>query len=438
MKPKTKIQFEVVRLSKNLAPITEKQIAWAYDHCIDHIGRISKKGITCLDCFHTWNYKPILLAKLDGCHCPNCERKLKVNETRRRVFKDAAYFAITTTYKGFQLSRYFDVKAKFQSNKPAEYSCHEIAQRWISNKGKGVTLSVSRYSCFGCSSEWRWWEDMEIRHNCHQSSLIVPYKTYPAVRYLPEIKRNGFKGNYHGIKQFDFFCLILENNQAETLLKCGEVEWLKIASYDSKAITRCWPAIRIALRHKRNIKEKNFWLDYIDLLLYFKKDIRNPKVIFPADIRKEHDRLVKKKRKIQDAEALEVKKKKAIEQEEAYKKSKGKYFGIAFSDGLISIRVLSSVREIVEEGDALNHCVYTNNYHMKADSLLLSASLNGKRLETIEVDLKQLKVVQCRGAYNKNTEYHNQILELVNKNLNQIRTNGRKKKQKQNTYSQSA
>lgn len=204
-------------------------------------------------------------------------------------------------------------------------------------------------------------------------------------------------------------------------MKCGEVEWLNIANRDTKAITRCWPAMRIALRYKKNIKEKNLWLDYIDLLLYFNKDIRNPQVIFPPDIRKEHDRLVKKKRKVQQAEALEIKKKKAVEQEEAYKKSKGKYFGLEFSDGTILIRVLSSVCEIVEEGDALNHCVYTNNYHMKADSLLLSASLNGKRLETIEVDIRQRKVVQCRGAYNKNTEYHDRIIDLVNKNIHLIR-----------------
>lgn len=37
MKPKTKIQKEVARLSATLRPITATQERWAYRHCIEHI-----------------------------------------------------------------------------------------------------------------------------------------------------------------------------------------------------------------------------------------------------------------------------------------------------------------------------------------------------------------------------------------------------------------
>lgn len=51
MKPKTKIQKEVARLSANLRPISATQIDWAYRHCVEHIGYRTKKGnITCSDC----------------------------------------------------------------------------------------------------------------------------------------------------------------------------------------------------------------------------------------------------------------------------------------------------------------------------------------------------------------------------------------------------
>ncbi len=421
MKPKTKFDFEVVRLKASLPPVTGKQIEWAYSHCIDHIGHVSKKGITCLDCFHTWDEKPLLLAKLDGCICPGCGRKLKVDETRRRVFKDRAYYGITTTHKGFQVYRIFDVKAKLQSNKHAEYSCHEIVQRWMSNNGKYIILSVSRYSCFGYDSEWHWWEDMEIRNQYTPASTIVPYKTYPAVRYIPEIKRNGYKGNFHGMNPLDFFSLILSSNESETLLKCGEIEWFKFFSNDTKSLKKCWPALRMVLRHKLKIKDKNLWKDYIGLLIHFGKDIRNPKVICPDDLHKEHDRYVRKKR-TQDAILAREKRLKKIAEEEAdYAKLKGKYFGIEFTDGIIQVRVLSSVQEVMEEGDSLHHCIYTNNYYKKAESLLLSALINGERLETIEVDIRQKRVVQCRGKYNQNTEYHDRIISLVNKNMHLIR-----------------
>lgn len=429
MIPKTKIQIEVAKLNKELPAITEKQTKWAYDQCIEHIGRVSKKGITCLDCFHTWDEKPILLAKLDGTKCPNCGRKLKVNDSNKRVFKDSAYAGITTTYKGFQVLRLFTVDAKFFSNKAPEYSCHEVVQHWISVSGQKVVLSVPRSGIFCFSDIWRWWEGMEVRKNDHPYST-KPYKVYPGVKYLPEIKRNGFKNEYHGLHPSNFFSLILGNNVAETLLKIGNIEWFKYLANDQKRITKCWPAIKIAFRHKYEIKDRSLWLDYIDLLIYFKKDIRNPKVILPADLHLEHNRLVAKKREIQRKMDLEKKKKQAIKEEGEYQKSKGRYFGIVFSDNLINVQVLSSVQEIVEEGDYMHHCVYSNSYHKK-NSLILSATINGSRVETIEVSLSSFSVVQSRGKLNNITEYHDRIIQLVEKNMNIIR---KKSSSKNNTH----
>ena len=65
--------------------------------------------------------------------------------------------------------------------------------------------------------------------------------------------------------------------------------------------------------------------------------------------------------------------------------------------------------------------MFSNEYYLKEDSLILSATIEGKRIETIEVSLKTLKVVQSRGVCNKNTEYHEQIVNLVNANSRLIR-----------------
>ena len=65
-------------------------------------------------------------------------------------------------------------------------------------------------------------------------------------------------------------------------------------------------------------------------------------------------------------------------------------------------------------------CVFSNSYYLKENSLILSATIEGKRIETIEVSLKTLKVVQSRGVCNKNTEYHEQIINLVNQNMGMI------------------
>ena len=85
------------------------------------------------------------------------------------------------------------------------------------------------------------------------------------------------------------------------------------------------------------------------------------------------------------------------------------------------MRVLESVQEHLEEGVSMHHCVLSNEYYLKEDSFILSATIEGKRIETIEVSLQTLEVVQSRGVCNKNTEYHNQIVSLVNANKRLIR-----------------
>ena len=82
---------------------------------------------------------------------------------------------------------------------------------------------------------------------------------------------------------------------------------------------------------------------------------------------------------------------------------------------------MESVQEHLEEGVSMHHCVFDNAYYLKENSLILSATIEGKRIETIEVNLDTLKVVQSRCVCNKNTEYHEQIVSLVNANRKLIR-----------------
>ena len=63
----------------------------------------------------------------------------------------------------------------------------------------------------------------------------------------------------------------------------------------------------------------------------------------------------------------------------------------------------------------MHHCV--GSYHSKADSLILSAMVDGRKTETVEVSISQLRVIQCRGACNNVTPYHEQIVNLVNSNM---------------------
>ncbi len=144
----------------------------------------------------------------------------------------------------------------------------------------------------------------------------------------------------------------------------------------------------------------------------------------PKNLNKAHDNYVAKRNK----EIAEEEKKRQLEKllkqkkfEEEFIKLKSKFFDLNLSDGKVTIVVLKSLEDFKQEGDAMKHCVFTNEYIKKKDSLILSARIGDKRIETIELNLKTLQVVQSRGICNQNTEYHDRIISLVNKNINLIR-----------------
>jgi len=241
---------------------------------------------------------------------------------------------------------------------------------------------------------------------------IFTGEVYPRLKLIPEIKRTGFNKAFYGQKPLDMFRTLLTDSRAETLLKTGQTALLeRIMDMGWKKIDNYWQSIRICIRNGYKINDATLWCDYIDNLRFFGKDLYNAKYVCPTDLKAEHDRYMLKKAKADAQAELE----KQLEKEAEFRAIKAKFFGLIFSDGRISVRVLESVQEIVAEGQAMHHCV--GGYSTKEDSLILSATIDGKRIETVEVSISKLKVIQCRGLCNKNSEHHNQILSLVNNNM---------------------
>ena len=423
MKPKNKFQQQVLELSKRLPKITEPQQRWAFKHCFDHIGKRYADGkITCLECGHSWkeDNSPLSDTVL-GCECPNCKTQLKMDATRQRVFKDVEYFGIITTCGGFQVVRYFHISVYRKAGEQARYSCSEVVQRWLSPNGKEAIIARLRGMSIIYYDLWNFGSLLEIRPY-HRAHDIDPIHFYPRQRVISEISRNGFCGEYHGLHPLALFRTILSSNKAETLLKAGQYELLKyFVRSGSRNIDTYWNSIRIVLRHGYTIEDSSVWCDYIDQLNFFGKDSNSPKYVCPDNLHHQHDLYIKKRRAYNEHQELEKKHQKAREDEAKFKELKAKFFGIAFTDGTIQVRVLESVDEYMEEGKAMHHCVFDGSYFLRADSLVLSATIDGKRIETVEISLKTLKVVQSRGVCNKSTEHHERIVKLVNKNKNLIR-----------------
>ena len=69
----------------------------------------------------------------------------------------------------------------------------------------------------------------------------------------------------------------------------------------------------------------------------------------------------------------------------------------------------------------MHHCVYSNNYYSKKDTCIISARSKGKRLATIELNLKSMKIMQCRGVCNAKPERDEEIRLLLQNNLSIFR-----------------
>ena len=421
MQPKTKLQHEIVGLYKKLPKITNQQKAWAYDHCLKHKGYKTKNGnIVCLDCGHSFQHDATdLYLSIEGYDCPKCGKHLEITVTRKLKDDQGAYFCIITAINGYQVVRYFDINVYYYKGKPASRSCFEIVQHWITPKGKHEVIARL---CGGIHFRTANWSGaMELRNRNNDNYRLVPCKIYPRMKLIPEIKRNGFKDNYHGLTPQTFFRLILGHPKAETLLKAGQYELLKSYENYIDSIVEKWKSIKICIRNGYYIKDVSMWFDLLLLLSFFNKDIENTKYICPKNLKRDHDKLSDKRQRILEIEREKERKEKAAADEMAFRELKGKFFDIELIDDEIKVIVLKSPVDYIDEGKALHHCVGTASYWNRKDSLVLSARINDKPIETIEVNIHNFSIAQCRGVCNKNTEYHNRILELVNRNMKVIR-----------------
>lgn len=202
-------------------------------------------------------------------------------------------------------------------------------------------------------------------------------------------------------------------------MKSGNIEHLRYFLSKPQALDRCWNSYKIAMRNKYAITDLSLWCDLIQMLEKLGKDIRNPHFICPTDLKAAHDRCMEKRQAQLERERERLED--MAKEKDEYIRKKAAFLNLVLTDGLIIIKVLQSIDEFYEEGKAMHHCVYTNAYYNDENSLILSARIDGQRIETVEVDLRTLKVVQSRGVCNSNTEYHDRIIKLVEDNAEQIR-----------------
>lgn len=422
MKPRTKLQFRVVGLSSQLPDIESMMAEWANNDCLDHIGYATKSRVVCMECGGRFSTE---LVKRKRAVCPHCGASLKIEWSRKRTNKQFIRIGKADICEEFQVIRCFELYAYYREGREPHYFIREVLQHWIKDDGKREVMALTRNT--GCSG---WCGNLEIRNKTVGSYYSIGDndvycdKYHPDSVFKPQYTRMGIDYRFHGLSFLDAINIIPANPKLETLLKARRYDLLGYWHRERYKINDYWPSIKICLRNKYKIKDVPMWFDYLNLLTRYHKDLHNAYYVCPANLKKAHDLYVAKKkrddekaRKPRDMQRLLELKKYA----EDYIKEKSKFFDLKLSDGKIVVIPLKSLEEFQQEGEIMHHCVFSNEYFKKKDSLILSARIGKKHIETVEVNLKTFSIVQSRGVCNKNTEYHDSIVKLVNNNMNLIR-----------------
>ncbi|UYW01775.1 PcfJ domain-containing protein [Flavobacterium agricola] len=416
MKPRTKLQHKLVEYSNWLTPGVEKKILqYAYSNCNSKYGFSTGKTYWCGLCGDTHSAKEIVSNEVT---CISCDSELHIIETKKRKFYESYYIAFAEDMFEYQVIRYFYVTTNYRKGESWKTNVLECIQQFHTNhdfyligrltQGHGDPL----------------YGQMEFRNPSYYSQFAYnpwPSAYHPDSTFLPEYQKKGCVGDFGNVRFYDLKKhLNWDCPKTETLLKAKATELLKVALRDSNKIARYWDTVKICLRNNYQPHDGGMYIDYVELLERFGKDLRNSKYVCPANLKEEHDRYVKKAKLHQKKIDLKNQiRQKAID-DEAYQKAKSIYFDLIFRSNNLVIEPLKSIDDFIKESEVHKHCVYSNKYYNKQNSLILSAKVNNQRVETIEIDIEQLEVIQSRGLQNQASKFNKQILELLNNNLHQI------------------
>lgn len=372
--------------------------------------------------------------------CPCCGSKLSIKRSPNKYHsQEKYYFSTVEVIEDWQVIRTYlckrDVNKRIMFldvemvDPKSLFWIHEVFQWWIKPGFAPIVLS---YGVSGMSyyyDQWNFSSKFKIRKS--ELQHYVGSHVGSGAKLHPIAKRNGLTRLFNDYSVINQIRFVFDNPCAEILLKAGANTLFTELMTRDDMVRRYWPSIRVALRHGYNPRDARTWLDYINLLFLHDKDIHNPHYICPADLNKAHKaemtveeriRLQKeaeRERKRLDKLAAQLSQDSKLNVE--YVKRMGKMLGVVVKVDDIELRPLQSIREFYEEGKELSHCVFVNKYYSQKNSLILSAKVKGQRTETVEINMLNWKIIQCRAKHNGRSKYHDAIVKVVEDNMNAFR-----------------
>lgn len=432
MKPKNKEQARLLEIVQLFPDLTEKQVEYAKKNCFSNTAIESRGRIVCTQCGHKW--KPKDADKVEEVVCPHCKRRLSVTH-HKAAYEEWSYLLITKQIDDYQAFRFIRFRKKTTPNQIYHWY-HDVGTAFMDMKGNITEFTLSRFTMGYIVDAWSFDSNIELRGT---QTLLRLYNDAMICKSVhPILKRNGWNGKLY---EKDALCVtkkLLSDPKFESLWKIGQFgicNYMLRHYYRKKNEWAIERIIKLANRHGKIFKTLHEWLDrldYVDDLIELGKDISNPKILFPENFQEEKMRINDKVHQKREREERERKAKQEMEEAERERKKKEwlqnyklKFNGLSITSNGLVVTPLITKQDFENEYKELRHCI--RSYYGKIDSLLVSISYENKKMETAEINLKDYSIIQCRGKFNKPSEKHNEIMQMLESNMRIVKAYNKRK-----------
>lgn len=446
MKPRSRVERRFCDLANTMQPYSGESdvIEWAKCNVFKKESYYLKhrwsSEIWCQCCGHREPCQEgFLNLWADGWTCPHCGAETDVVAYDKRVNGGNTSVQVTVfdVVDNVQCMRAFEVFRDNVGVPETKFSIYEIYQCWVNDDGRDV-ITTRRYSRSAFYFRWDYGSEYSIGRHCacgtgayYYPDIYTPEDNwvYPKMRFSKAMRGVGLTKNtvMALIKSRDslpeVFSYMMKEPYLESLNKTGYRKlYLYFLTHREKKFLDYRHAVNICHRNRYPIDSPDMWVDYMDDLIELGLDTHNAHYVCPQDLFEAHRKMLARVERKRNKEEFEKRVKDIANEEPKYRDRLQAFFGLCFVGNGFNVVCIKSVKEVFYEAKELHHCMFTRDYYKKTDSLLLSArnTVTGEPIESIEVSLRNLCVLQCRGDHNKKSRYHDKIISVVNKHMPDI------------------
>lgn len=268
------------------------------------------------------------------------------------------------------------------------------------------------------------WTFIKKVKGCDLENLLTGVAKYPSFEFLIKMKLYNLaldadsfneKGNfkdrfgidkeyYNFIKKHNLCYEELEILQLLKLKNIKEIRYLrnKIGIYAARNISK-YIDIKKILKYKRNKLDAYLYSDYIKFASELGMNLKDKNILFPKDLKAEHDKLSKRYKAVTD---LKIKKK-VIERYKELLKNK-------YKNDKYVVFPAQSVAALKDESKQQNHCVqgYAEEYANAECDIYFMRLIDNIKKSLVTIEVKDNKIVQKRIFDNERTnDEENKFLE---------------------------